>query len=154
MGWKRQLQTCLEPSFVQGTIIKICQAPLRGIWLKKYGETFGRFYSSKLQQITKKNLQMLVPSLEIQQTMFSLDGEKAPGLDGFTACFKKKKTWPVIPSDVVHAIQSFFNSGRLLREVNATIMTLVHKVSNPSSVGQEGIIDHFFLFFFWLKYNL
>ena len=54
MGWKRQLQTCLEPNFVQGTIIKTCQAPLRGIWLKKYGETFSRFYTSKLQQITKK----------------------------------------------------------------------------------------------------
>ena len=56
----------------------------------------------------------------------------------------KKKNWPVMPLDVVHAIQSFFNSGRLLREVNATIMTLVHKVSNPSSVGQGGIIDQFF----------
>ena len=75
--------------------------------------------------------------------MFSLDGEKTPGPDGFTTLFLKK-TWPVIPSDVVHAIQSFFNSGRLLREVNATIMTLVHKVGNPSSVGQGGIIDQFF----------
>ena len=75
--------------------------------------------------------------------MFSLDEEKTLGLDGFTTLFFKK-TWPVIPLDVVHAIQSFFNSGRLLREVNATIMTPVHKVSKPSSVGQGGIIDQFF----------
>ena len=61
--------------------------------------------------------------------MFSLDGEV----------------------NVVHAIQSFFNSGRLLGEVNVTIIPLVHKVSNPSSVGRGGIIDQFF---FLLKYNL
>ena len=35
----------------------------------------------------KENLQTPVPSLEIQETMLSLDGEKAPGPDGFIAFF-------------------------------------------------------------------
>ena len=65
--------------------------------------------------------------------MFSLYGEIAPGLDGFTTCFLKK-VWPVIQLDV-HANKSLFNSGKLLDEVNATIVTLVPKESNPLSMG-------------------
>jgi len=36
---------------------------------------------------------------------------------------------------VVVAIQDFFNTGMLLKEVNATIITLVPKKINPSSMN-------------------
>jgi hypothetical protein len=41
----------------------------------------------------------------------------------------------VVGSDVVAAIKCFFLSGLLLKEVNATILTLVPKKINPSSMG-------------------
>ena len=41
--------------------------------------------------------------------------------------FFEKACPVIIHSDVAHAIQSFLNSGRLLGEVNATIITLVPK---------------------------
>jgi hypothetical protein len=36
---------------------------------------------------------------------------------------------------VVAAIKSFFDTGLLLKEVNATILTLVPKKPNPSTMG-------------------
>ena len=64
-------------------------------------EIWGDFQQALDFQISadhKENLQRSVSSLEIQQTMFSLDGEKAPGLDGFTTCFFIN-AWLVIHSD-------------------------------------------------------
>uniref|UniRef100_A0A2N9FAP0 Reverse transcriptase domain-containing protein n=1 Tax=Fagus sylvatica TaxID=28930 RepID=A0A2N9FAP0_FAGSY len=63
------------------------------------------------------------------------NSDKAPGPDGFTACFFKK-SWPIVGSDVCKAVQSFFQSGALLKEVNSTIITLVPKVPNPSSITE------------------
>jgi hypothetical protein len=37
--------------------------------------------------------------------------------------------------EVVDVIKGFFNSGSLLREVNATIISLVPKKVNPSAMG-------------------
>jgi hypothetical protein len=59
---------------------------------------------------------------------------KAPGLDGFTVEFFKK-AWPIVGGDVIFAIKSFFESGMLLKEVNVTIITLVPKKLNPSTMG-------------------
>ena len=60
---------------------------------------------------------------------------KAPGLDGFSTEFFKV-AWPVVGKEVVKAIKIFFFfSGMLLKEVNATIITLVPKKINPSSIG-------------------
>jgi hypothetical protein len=72
---------------------------------------------------------------EIQKVlMFSLDKNKAPGPDGFSAGFFRRD-WPVVGAKVCEAIMEFFDSGKLLKEVNATILTLVLKKKNRSSIG-------------------
>ena len=44
-----------------------------------------------------------ITSIEIKNSMFSIDGEKAPGPDGFTSHFFKV-AWPIIGREVVDAI--------------------------------------------------
>ncbi|KAI9195736.1 hypothetical protein LWI28_017625 [Acer negundo] len=61
---------------------------------------------------------------EIREVCFSLHPNKAPGPDGFN--------WDIVGEDVINAIQEFFRSGHLLKELNATIISLVPKVPNPS----------------------
>lgn len=63
-----------------------------------------------------------------------MKSNKAPRLNGFSAGFFLK-AWPIIRKDVVEAMQSFFSSSKLLKEVNATIITFVPKKQNPSSMG-------------------
>jgi hypothetical protein len=54
-----------------------------------------------------------VSAEEIKSTIFSMKSNKAPRLDGSTA-------GSIIGMDLIQAIQSFFKSGKLLKEANAT----------------------------------
>ena len=46
-----------------------------------------------------------------------------------------KHAWHIVKLDFVAAIASFFRSGKLLAEVNSTLITLVPKIPNPSTVA-------------------
>ena len=70
---------------------------------------------------------------EIKRSMFSIDDAKAPSPDGFSSLFFKK-AWIIVGSEVCEAVEDFFSSGRLLREINCTIIALVPKVPKPSSM--------------------
>ena len=70
---------------------------------------------------------------EIKRSMFSIDSTKAPGPDEFSSLFFKR-AWSIIGSEVCDAIADFFSTGCLLHEINCTILALVPKVPNPSSM--------------------
>ncbi|KAL0445137.1 UNVERIFIED_CONTAM: hypothetical protein Slati_2236400 [Sesamum latifolium] len=44
--------------------------------------------------------------------------------------------WPVIGKEVTQAIPDFFTTGRLLKQVNATLLSLIPKVQNPTLVAE------------------
>ncbi|GJU01457.1 RNA-directed DNA polymerase, eukaryota, reverse transcriptase zinc-binding domain protein [Tanacetum coccineum] len=73
--------------------------------------------------------------MEIKQAMFDIDDDKAPGPDGFTSCFFKK-AWNIIGSDICDAVREFFISGKLLKEVNATMISLIPKMNTPNKVSE------------------
>ena len=60
--------------------------------------------------------------------------DKAPGPDGYTAFFFQQM-WHIVGLDVISAAQSFFADGKLLKEHNATSITLVPKIPNPSNLS-------------------
>ncbi|KAL2933235.1 hypothetical protein RDABS01_016354 [Bienertia sinuspersici] len=72
---------------------------------------------------------------DVKKIVFSLNGDKAPGRDGFGAHFFKHN-WDIIGEDTTKAVLSFFESGRLLKEVNNTFISLVPKVSCPQDVTE------------------
>ncbi|GKA98535.1 RNA-directed DNA polymerase, eukaryota, reverse transcriptase zinc-binding domain protein [Tanacetum coccineum] len=69
----------------------------------------------------------LVTNEEIKVVIFAMNDDKAPGPDGFSSKFFKT-SWPIIGNEVCVAIRDFFKNGRLLKEVNATIIALVLKI--------------------------
>ncbi|KAL0295158.1 UNVERIFIED_CONTAM: hypothetical protein Sradi_6849500 [Sesamum radiatum] len=71
---------------------------------------------------------------EIKEAFFDISEESAPGPDGYTSLFYKA-AWPVIGRDVCEAVKEFFVSGRLLKQINATTLTLIPKVQMPSQVS-------------------
>ncbi|GJY99077.1 hypothetical protein Tco_0516507 [Tanacetum coccineum] len=68
-----------------------------------------------------------VSDRETKTTVFGIDDCKAPGPDGYKACFFKKAC-SLISNDVCLVIKEFFSSGKLLREVNSTLIALIPKV--------------------------
>ncbi|KAL0408455.1 UNVERIFIED_CONTAM: hypothetical protein Sradi_1779900 [Sesamum radiatum] len=63
---------------------------------------------------------------EVKQAVFDIAEDKAAGPDGYSSGFFKA-AWPVIGKEVTQAILDFFATGRLLRQVNATLLSLIPK---------------------------
>lgn len=59
---------------------------------------------------------------------------KALGLDGFPAIFYKQM-WSTVGDEMVRAFTSFFHLGSMPKEVNSSLIVLIPKTSNPSSVN-------------------
>ncbi|KAL0386603.1 UNVERIFIED_CONTAM: Retrovirus-related Pol polyprotein from type-2 retrotransposable element R2DM [Sesamum latifolium] len=73
---------------------------------------------------------------EVKQAIFQIHDNKAPGPDGFSACFFKK-AWNIVGNQVCKAVTDFFRSGRLLRQLNHCIIALV-----PKSVHSPTVADY------------
>ncbi|KAL2249505.1 UNVERIFIED_CONTAM: hypothetical protein Sindi_2424200 [Sesamum indicum] len=67
---------------------------------------------------------------EVKLAIFYIATDKAPGPDGYTSGFYQA-VWPILGAEVTQAVRDFFTTGRLLRQVNATVLTLIPK---PESV--------------------
>ena len=71
---------------------------------------------------------------EIKAMIFYMHSQKAPGPDGLPALFYQRY-WNIVGSTVIEAIQSFFRSDRILKEVNNSLLVLIPKINSPSSVN-------------------
>lgn len=65
---------------------------------------------------------------------FSIPTGKSLGPNGFSAEFFRV-TWHIVRRDVCHAIKDFFSSSKMLKSLNATLISLVPKVTCPRTVA-------------------
>ncbi|GJT51140.1 RNA-directed DNA polymerase, eukaryota, reverse transcriptase zinc-binding domain protein [Tanacetum coccineum] len=72
-----------------------------------------------------------VTDAEIKDALFDIDSSKAAWPDGYSACFYKK-SWQIVGKELCLAIREFFNSGKILREINATLIALMPKLDTPN----------------------
>ncbi|KAH7863586.1 hypothetical protein Vadar_019513 [Vaccinium darrowii] len=63
---------------------------------------------------------------EVKLAAFQMGPLKAPGSDGFPGIFYQTY-WDTVGEDVFSAVQSFFNEGIMLKEVNQTNIILIPK---------------------------
>ncbi|KAL0455390.1 UNVERIFIED_CONTAM: LINE-1 reverse transcriptase [Sesamum latifolium] len=71
---------------------------------------------------------------DVKAIVFDIAEDKASGPDGYSAAFYKA-AWPVIGDELTHVVQDFFNTGKLLKQINATLLTLIPIVVAPTTVG-------------------
>ncbi|KAK4384355.1 LINE-1 reverse transcriptase [Sesamum angolense] len=77
------------------------------------------------------NICATITVIEIKEAAFDIAEDSAPGPDGYTAGFFKA-SWPVVGKEVSEAVSEFFRTGKLLKQVNATLLVLIPKVQMPS----------------------
>ncbi|KAK6786448.1 hypothetical protein RDI58_014973 [Solanum bulbocastanum] len=66
---------------------------------------------------------------EIWEGLKSIADDKAPGIDGYTACLFKK-AWQVVKEDVCSAVKDFLKTSTMCKIINCTTITLVPKIPN------------------------
>lgn len=72
---------------------------------------------------------------EVKAALFDMDPLKAPGPDGFHACFYQK-AWQVVGQSVFMQFHEFIESGRFEEGMNDTLVALIPKVTCPTSANQ------------------
>lgn len=90
--------------------------------------------NSKVTKDQAIQLARPVSDQEIKDVLWSLKANKAPRPDGYSAGFFKC-SWDIVGKEVTQAIRTFFEFGKLLSEVNSTIIALIPKVPKPEKVG-------------------
>ncbi|KAL0347742.1 UNVERIFIED_CONTAM: hypothetical protein Scaly_1790200 [Sesamum calycinum] len=66
--------------------------------------------------------------------MFDIAEDSAPSPDGYSSAFFKA-SWSVVGHEVSAAIGEFFRSGKILKQINATLLVLIPKVQMLSLVA-------------------
>ncbi|GJU37562.1 RNA-directed DNA polymerase, eukaryota, reverse transcriptase zinc-binding domain protein [Tanacetum coccineum] len=93
----------------------------------------GSLFIKRLDNDKAMELIKDVSNKEIKEAIFSIEDNKASGPDGYSLKFFKA-TWSVVGKDICAAIKEFFNSVKLLGELNTTLISLVHKTKSPARV--------------------
>ena len=70
---------------------------------------------------------------EILQVVKELEGDKAPGPDGFSMAFYHH-CWRVVEKDVLAVFEEFFQHCKFEKSLNATFIALIPKKINASNV--------------------
>ncbi|XP_022003175.1 uncharacterized protein LOC110900598 [Helianthus annuus] len=90
-------------------------------------------FVNSLSTETANHMVRNVTREEVKQAMFSIGENKAPGPDGYTSAFFKN-AWDIVGDEVTNAILDFFDNGKILKQINHTILALVPKKDTPHSV--------------------
>ncbi|KAJ9536667.1 LOW QUALITY PROTEIN: hypothetical protein OSB04_un000140 [Centaurea solstitialis] len=91
-------------------------------------------FQNKLSLTEALHMIRPITDSDIRDAMFQIGIDKAPGSDGFTSQFFKA-AWGIVGRDVTVAIHNFFYRGRLAKELNHTLICLLPKTPNASSVS-------------------
>ncbi|GJV05890.1 RNA-directed DNA polymerase, eukaryota, reverse transcriptase zinc-binding domain protein [Tanacetum coccineum] len=91
-------------------------------------------FTTKLSNDEANKMVVDVSDKDIKEAMFNIGENKAPCTDGFTFAFFKK-SWAIIRKEICQAVKEFFISGKLLGEINATLITLIPKIPQPNKVS-------------------
>ncbi|GJW44645.1 hypothetical protein Tco_0073444 [Tanacetum coccineum] len=128
---------------IEGVLCENEQVPVAFVthyeaFLGLVGETNGfvddNLFKTRLHDQIALNMIREVTTQEVKQAMFSMGDDKSPGPDGYTVAFFKE-AWEIVATDVTDAVREFFTNGKLLKELNHTIIALIPKIQSPLRVN-------------------
>lgn len=106
-----------------------------------YSDSFSnrpRLDGLHFNQISAEDNLMLAASFseeEIREAVWSCDGGKSPGPDGFNFNFIKS-CWDFLHKEVCDLVQEFYTNGKLPRGVSSSFVALIPKNDNPQTISE------------------
>jgi hypothetical protein len=79
------------------------------------------------------SLTRLPSSQDVKLAVFEMNGDGAPGPDGYSGHFYQT-FWEIIHRDVVASVQSFFLTGKLLPNLNSILLILIPKTPGADTI--------------------
>ncbi|KAL0288908.1 UNVERIFIED_CONTAM: Retrovirus-related Pol polyprotein from type-2 retrotransposable element R2DM [Sesamum angustifolium] len=140
---RRFQQRSRTPSIVGNLVVEEVRQRIISVQLRQTVSTFERAIDLHYLRpwarhiLTEEEAYALIRPVtvdDVKTAMFDIEEDKAPGPDGFSSGFYKA-AWPIVGEEISKAIMDFFTTGRLLKQVNATVLTLIPKVRTPHSVS-------------------
>ncbi|GJR58907.1 hypothetical protein Tco_1501069 [Tanacetum coccineum] len=105
-------------------------------------EDLDSLFINKLDALCADYMVRPVLDDEIKFAMFSIEDDKAAGLDGYSSKFFKA-AWNIVRGDVCAAVKEFFSSSKLLGDFNANLISLVPKLQAPLNITNYRSIAYF-----------
>ena len=90
---------------------------------------------SRLDDLAASKLEESFTEEEVHAALLNLKGDKAPGLDGFTAAFWLF-SWDFVKLDIMDLFKDFHERGRFGKGLNSTFLVLI-----PKRKGAEDLKD-------------
>jgi hypothetical protein len=70
---------------------------------------------------------------EVRKTVMAMEGDKAPGPDGFSIAFFQI-CWEVVKEDVMKIFREFYDEGKFEASLNSTFISLIPKIPGASEM--------------------
>lgn len=88
-----------------------------------------------MSQADNEMIDLSFSAVEVHDALFQMHPNKYPGLDGFSPLFYQFQ-WEIIGDVVLRVCLQILNEGLEAARVSYTLITLIPKVDNPTSVTQ------------------
>ncbi|XP_019418539.1 PREDICTED: uncharacterized protein LOC109329320 [Lupinus angustifolius] len=89
---------------------------------------------TKFVTVEENNMLSKIPlEDEIRDAVFAMNGEGAPGPDGFGGCFFQE-FWDIVGPDVCQSVKQFFTQGWILPNLNSNNLVLIPKFPSADKI--------------------
>lgn len=85
-------------------------------------------------------LKRKIEHMEVEEAVFQMEKGKAPGLDGFTIDFFQR-CWDLVKQELWEVVEESRSTRRVLKEFNATFLTLIPKEQGADLPGKFRLIS-------------
>ena len=88
---------------------------------------------SSIGEDERLELERVFSKEEVVKVLQEMEGDKAPGPDGFTMAFFQK-CWNIVEIDVMAFFDHFHRSAEFVRSLNASFLSLIPKKNNALNI--------------------